>query len=192
MVAYYSATTQIRQLAAVELRKRIANKELGLWVNVSEDVRRTIKSKIFETILGEQAYVTDTTNMHSYDATNTNDAVPIIRSIVRHSMARVIAAVADIELPLDTWPDLLPFLQQATTSPAVSHREVGIYVIFSILDAVMETSKQEIPTLFNMFQGLLVDPESAEVRITTVRALGTLGQYIENDEKAEIVSWRDI
>lgn len=103
-------------------------------------------------------------------------------------MARVVSVIAEIELPLDTWPDLLPFLQQATSSPTAAHREVGIFVLFSVLEAVIEALKEQISALFTIFSQLLVDPESSEVRITTVRALGTLAQFIEADDKADIVS----
>ncbi|KAG9036319.1 hypothetical protein FRB95_009241 [Tulasnella sp. JGI-2019a] len=157
-----SPEQNIRQLAAIELRKRISQGEGKLWSSVPEDVRRTIKAKVFENILSEQA------------------------SIVGHSMARVISAIANIELPLDTWPDLLPFLQQATSSPTAAHREVGIYVLYSVLEAVIDALKEQTSSLFTIFSQLLVDPESTEVRVTTVRALGTLAQFIETDEKADI------
>ncbi|KAG8884617.1 hypothetical protein FRB98_002297 [Tulasnella sp. 332] len=157
-----SPEQNVRQLSAVELRKRISQGEGKLWSGVPEDVRRTIKTKVFENIMSEQA------------------------SIVRHSMARVISSIANIELPLDTWPDLLPFLQQATSSPTATHREVGIFVLFSVLEAVIDALKEQTSSLFTIFSQLLVDPESTEVRVTTVRALGTLAQFIEADEKADI------
>lgn len=41
---------QIRQLAAVELRKQIAN----WWQKMGEDVRTNVKAKLLEIILSEQ------------------------------------------------------------------------------------------------------------------------------------------
>jgi len=90
-------------------------------------------------------------------------------SLVRHSTARVVSAIANIELPLNEWPELFPFLQQACESTTAIHREVGIYVLFSVLESVIEVLKAKASSLYTLFSKLLVDPESTEVRITTVR-----------------------
>lgn len=41
-------------------------------------------------------------------------------------------------------------------------------------------------------QSLLQDPESAEVRVTAVRALGVIAQYIGADEKAEVRTFQQL
>lgn len=84
----------------------------------------------------------------------------------------------------------MPFLQEATSSPTAAHREVGIYIMYSVLETVIEGIKQQISGLFTIFTELIKDPESAQVRITTVQALGVLAQYIEPEDKQYIV--RDI
>ena len=88
---------------------------------------------------------------------------------MRHSTARVIAAIASIEIPLDHWPNLLPFLQQTCVSPQAAHREVGIYILFTVLESIVEGFETHLQSFFKLFGDLLNDPESAEVRITTVR-----------------------
>lgn len=82
----------------------------------------------------------------------------------------------------------MPFLQRATSSPTAAHREVGIYVMYSVLETVIEGIKQQTSSLFTIFTELIKDPESAQVRITTVQALGVLAQYIETEDKQDIVS----
>lgn len=77
--------------------------------------------------------------------------------------------IASIEVPQNTWTALLPFLQQSCTSQQVVHREVGSYILFTVLDGIVEGFEQHLSGLFELFRGLLADPESAEVRITTVR-----------------------
>lgn len=89
--------------------------------------------------------------------------------MVRHSAARVVAAIATIEIPLGTWPQLLPFLHETCISPQVTHREVGIYILFTVLENIVEGFQEHLMSLFKLFERLLVDPESIEVRITTVR-----------------------
>lgn len=48
---------KIRQLGAVELRKRIAQGDGKLWRALDASIRQQVKTKIVQTILVEQAYV---------------------------------------------------------------------------------------------------------------------------------------
>lgn len=73
-------------------------------------------------------------------------------------------------------------------SSDVKHREVGVYIIFTVLEAIAEGFEDHMEEFFKIFQRLLVDPESLEIRITTVRALGVLAQYIDVEDKKELVS----
>lgn len=52
-----SKLPKIRQLAAVELRKRIMQKSGVLWVNLPQDQRDQIKSHLPALIVKEQKYV---------------------------------------------------------------------------------------------------------------------------------------
>ena len=81
----------------------------------------------------------------------------------------MIAAIASIEIPVESWPTLLPFLQQTCTSPQAVHREVGVYILFTVLESIVEGFQSQLQNFFALFGDLLNDPESAEVRITTVR-----------------------
>lgn len=92
-------------------------------------------------------------------------------NLVRHSAARVVAAIASIEIPLGTWAQLLPFLHQTCVSPEVAHREVGIYILFTVLENIVEGFQEHLQSFFKLFAQLLTDPESIEVRITTVRCV---------------------
>lgn len=69
-----------------------------------------------------------------------------------------------------TWPQLMPFLEQTCISPQVSHREVGIYILYTVLEDIA-AGVQKYTSLFALFNTLLVDPESIEVRITTVKCV---------------------
>ncbi|KAG2738800.1 ARM repeat-containing protein [Suillus brevipes Sb2] len=140
------------------MRKRVSQKSGDLWMQLPQDVRLQIKEQLPILILAEQD------------------------KLVRHSAARVIAAAASIELTAGTWPQLLPWLHQSCTSPQVAHREVAVFILFTVLDSI----------LFKLFEGLLRDPESIEVRITTVRALGVIAQYIDSDDKADIQSFQGL
>ncbi|KAI0628226.1 ARM repeat-containing protein [Trametes polyzona] len=158
----------VRQLAAVELRKRISQNSGDLWLQLPPEQREELKTKVPELVLRE-----------------TNN-------LVRHSTARVIAAIAYIEMPLGTWPQLLPFLEQTATSDLVAQREVGIYILYTVLENIVEGFESHLQSFFKLFSGLLADPESTEVRITTVRALGVVAQYIDSDDKDDIQSFQQL
>uniref|UniRef100_A0A0W0GA03 Importin N-terminal domain-containing protein n=1 Tax=Moniliophthora roreri TaxID=221103 RepID=A0A0W0GA03_MONRR len=149
----------VRQLAAVEMRKRVSYNSGTLWTALPQNEREQIKSQFPQLILNESS------------------------NLVRHSAARVVAAIASIELPMGTWSNLLPFLQQTSTSSDPSHREVGVYMLFTSLENIVEGFQDHLQSLFQLFSRTLVDPDSIEVRITTVKAMGVIAQFIDSDDK---------
>ncbi|KAF9266734.1 ARM repeat-containing protein [Marasmius fiardii PR-910] len=156
----------IRQLAAVEMRKRVSYSSGTLWLALAQDEREQIKNKFPELILAES------------------------NNLVRHSAARVVAAIASIELPMGTWNQLLPFLQQTSTSSSASHREVGVYMLYTSLENIVEGFQDHLPSLFQLFSRTLNDPESIDVRITTVKALGVVAQFIDSDDKEYLAQFQ--
>ncbi|KAJ7720579.1 armadillo-type protein [Mycena maculata] len=160
------AAQAVRQLAAVEMRKRVAQNSGNLWGQLPQSDREQIKEKLPEIVLSDPD------------------------NLVRHSVARVIAAIANIEFPVGTWPQLLPFLHQTCVSAQVVHREVGVFILYTVLDNIVEGFKDHLQSFFKLFSQLLVDPESIEVRITTVRAMGVIASYIDSDDKADVKSFQ--
>ncbi|KAL4066077.1 ARM repeat-containing protein [Scleroderma citrinum] len=158
----------VRQLAAVEMRKRVQQKSGDLWTQLPQDERQVIKDKLPELILAEQ------------------------ENLVRHAAARVVAAIASIEIQQGTWPQLLPLLNQACTSPQSGQREVGVYILFTVLETIVEGFQEQLQSFLTLFSQLITDPESIEVRVTTVRSLGVIAQYIDSDDKADIKSFQNL
>jgi hypothetical protein len=97
------------------------------------------------------------------------DSAILTSNLVRHSAARVVAAIAAIEVPEGLWPKLLPFLHQSCTSGEVAHREVGSFILFTVLENVIEQFQDQFQSLFQLFSSLLADPASIDVRINSVR-----------------------
>lgn len=108
--------------------------------------------------------------------------------LVKHAAARVIAAIASIEISHNTWPQLLPFLNQACHAPDASQREVGVYILYVVLENSYEHLHKHIGAIMKLFEQTVNDPESIDVRVNSVRALGTIAQYIDRDEHVEVVS----
>ncbi|TFK29742.1 importin beta-4 subunit [Coprinopsis marcescibilis] len=157
----------VRQLAAVELRKRVSQNSGNLWTQLDQASREQIKSDLPKLILSEK------------------------NKLARHSAARVIAAIASIEVPAGTWPSLLPLLEDACQSSEAGHREVGSYILFTVLENIVEGFQEHLGKLFSLFERLLQDP-SIEVRITIVRALGVIAQYIDSDDKNLLRAYQNL
>ena len=91
------------------------------------------------------------------------------RKLVLHSAARVTAAIAGIEMEHNTWPTLLPWIQKTCMSATVAHREIGVFVLHSVIESIMNSSTSTIPQFLQLFEKLLQDPESNDVRVTAAR-----------------------
>ena len=96
-------------------------------------------------------------------------------SLVRHATARVIAAIAEVEIPLGQWPALLPALTQAATSTVVSQRETGAFTLCTILEKTGLEMQDQLPDFFKLFSSLAHDNDSLEVRTTSVRCVRSRG-----------------
>ncbi|OMJ14017.1 putative importin subunit beta-4 [Smittium culicis] len=155
---------QVRQLAAVELRKRIPK----FWSELDEAVRVSIKDHLLKQILVEQDVLT------------------------RHGLARVISSIAKIDIPDNAWPVLVEFLYSCCTRQEAAHREIGVYVLDSLLEFVSDSISQHFGTLITLFSNLIKDPESIQVRVTTMQALGKLGEWIEPDSKADVSRFQEL
>ncbi|KAJ7180608.1 armadillo-type protein [Mycena filopes] len=147
IIASPAAAQAVRQLAAVEMRKRVSQNTGTLWGQLPQSDREQIKEKLPEIVLSDPD------------------------NLVRHSVARVMAAIANIEFP-------------------VVHREVGTFILYTVLDSIVEGFKDHLESFFKLFAQLLADPESIEVRITTVRAMGVIASYIEAEDKHDVKAFQ--
>ncbi|CAG8960023.1 hypothetical protein HYFRA_00013211 [Hymenoscyphus fraxineus] len=146
-----------RQQASVEALRLIE----AHWAAQPADQKPAIREKLLEFTLAEQ------------------------QSLVRHASARVIAAIAKIDLEDGEWASLPGLLAQASTSNVVSQREVGVYILFSLLEVAGEAFEDKIPSLFSLFATTLEDAESAEVRANTLLCLSKVAMLISPEEDPE-------
>ncbi|KAL2354969.1 armadillo-type protein [Cryomyces antarcticus] len=150
-------SSQLRQLAAVEARK-LATKH---WASIPADQKPQIRNQLLQSTLSEE------------------------NTLVRHSSARVITAIAKIDLEDGEWADLPGYLQQAATSPTVRHREVGVYIIYTLLETMSDMFPENLSAMFTLFGKTIQDPESVEVRINTMLALSELAMVLDTDEDVQ-------
>lgn len=106
--------------------------------------------------------------------------------LVRHAASRVITAIAKIDTENGKWPELLDLLLQAGASDHARSREVGTYILFTALESFGEGLMFKFHQMLQIFSKTIVDPESAEVRINTMLALGRMACVLDtvHDEQS--------
>lgn len=100
----------------------------------------------------------------------------------RHSESRLIASIANLDLDEDAWPELIPSLFTLAVAPDVSHREVGSYIIYAILDENPTHFAEKVRDLLALFSNTIKDTQSRDVRVNTVMSIGAALMLIEPDE----------
>lgn len=102
----------------------------------------------------------------------------------RHASARLISAIGRMDMKEGAWPELTYFCQQASTSQRTTDREVGLFVIYSLFETEPEFFENRLGELLQLFSHTIQDPESREVRQTTLLCLGELSSRIFDDNKS--------
>ena len=103
------------------------------------------------------------------------------QTLARHSKARVIAAIAKVDLEDGEWADLPGVLQQAATSQQARHREVGVYIIYTLLETMPELFQENVGPMLRLFEKTIQDPENVDVRINSMLALTELALVVDTD-----------
>lgn len=145
---------QIRQLAAVESRKLV----IKHWETLDQNVKNEIKESILTTTFKEQS------------------------KLIRHTDARVIAAIAEFDLADNKWENLLPLLVSAATDDSnVQAKETATFVLLSLLETNLPELEQHVKHFLELFAKTLHDQSSREVRSNSVLALGSVANLIEQN-----------
>nr|POF17847.1 putative importin subunit beta-4 [Quercus suber] len=145
---------ELRQLAAVEARK-LAPKH---WAAIAENEKPDLRVQLLNTTIDEE------------------------KPLPRHSKARVIAAIAKVDLEDGQWEELPGILQQSAVSDNVRHREVGIYIIFTLLETMPDMFQENMANMLTLFNRTIQDPDSIEVRVNTMLALSELAMVLDTEE----------
>ncbi|KAI0003539.1 ARM repeat-containing protein [Xylariaceae sp. FL0662B] len=152
IVSHPDAT--VRMLAAVQALRLVPKH----WKKIAADQKPLVRTEILQAIVREQ------------------DAK------CRHGLSRVIAAIATLDFEDNQWSELLSAVKELTTSNAVAQREVGSYIIFSLLEANPTYFESDLPQLFDLFAKTIKDPESRDVRVNTMMSIGSVLMLIDADE----------
>ncbi|EMC99774.1 hypothetical protein BAUCODRAFT_153902 [Baudoinia panamericana UAMH 10762] len=145
---------ELRQLAAVEARKLVSKH----WAAVPNEQKPQLRDSLLKSTIDEE------------------------KPLPRHSKARVIAAIAKVDLEDGEWSELPGILQQAATSQTARHREVGLYIIYTLLETMPDMFQENMGQMLALFNRTIQDPESVEVRLNTMLALSELAMVLDTDE----------
>lgn len=145
---------EMKQLSAVEARKLIMTN----WSDVDASLKPAIRDSLVNT---------------------TFTAEP---KLVRHSSARVVAAIGEIDLEAGEWQDLLPTLVTAVQDSNSQTREMAAYTLYTLLETQVPSLLPHVDDFLSLYSNLLVDPTSRDVRVNAVLALDVISQFIEEGE----------
>ncbi|XP_021926547.1 importin-4-like isoform X1 [Zootermopsis nevadensis] len=133
-----SQNPQIRQYAAVLLRKRLSKSRN--WTKLPVNVKNGIKEGILQAMVNEQ------------------------ETYVKNSIAQFIGTIVRHEFPNQNWPEMLQFIQQLTSSDNISDKELGMYTMSVITDISPDQFLPFISSVAFLFSNVinsLQDPGSA-------------------------------
>ncbi|EGX43315.1 hypothetical protein AOL_s00215g51 [Orbilia oligospora ATCC 24927] len=155
----------LRQIAAVQAARLVANFWQGSSGKESE-------------LEGQKAQIRD-----ALLQTAVKEPTPI----VKHAIARIISAIARVDLPEGKWESLPGHLHQAATSSNVSDRELGVFILYNLIETFEDQFSDKWSDFFVLFERTLNDPESLQVRVYTLMALGKMGENFESDEDSDSI-----
>lgn len=147
-----------RQLAASQARALVPKH----WRSLSDDQKTHFRQQLLRGTFSEE------------------------EQLVRHASARVITAIARLDMEDEQWPDLFSILLRTATSSDSRAREVSTYLFFTFLDGLGNDIMHRFSELLEVFSKTIDDPESSDVRINTMLALSRMAIVVdtENDEES--------
>lgn len=144
----------LKQLAAVETRKLVRD----TWEKTDALAKQQVR-----------------------DAVITQTFAPHPSKKMNHSCARIVALMADLDLELNQWPDLLPQLVAGVQGSDAFAKEMAVYTLYAMLETNPTPLVGHLGDFLDLFGGLLADP-STENRVNSVLALDVLSQVIEEQD----------
>uniref|UniRef100_A0A7S0YI36 Importin N-terminal domain-containing protein n=1 Tax=Polytomella parva TaxID=51329 RepID=A0A7S0YI36_9CHLO len=146
----------VRQLAAVLLRKNIGK----YFKKLPAELKEPAKSLLLERIAIEPSHA------------------------VRRSVADAVGVLARQTLPSNSWPGLLEFLGNCSSSPEAGHREVALTLFASLTTTVGDFLQPHVPSLLAVTLRGLKDPVS-EVQLAAIEAMGALSSMVLSTAEVE-------
>ena len=149
-----------RQLAATQARTLVSKH----WKTYSSEQKGELRQRLLQGTLHEE------------------------EQIVRHAAARVITAIAKIDLENQEWKDVFDQLLGAASSEDPRQREVGTYLLFTSLESIGEAMTHRSQELVSVLSRTIKDPQSPEVRLNSMLALSRLAIVLDTQEHEQTLT----
>ncbi|RCI16034.1 hypothetical protein L249_3041 [Ophiocordyceps polyrhachis-furcata BCC 54312] len=107
---------------------------------------------------------------------------------IRHSMARLVAAIVCADMNRGQGDEFLKQLLPLNNSDNVVAREVGSFILFSMLEDDPTHFSSHIQQLLQLFRSRIQDPDSKEVQINIVQAIGAMLLILDPEEEPQAVT----
>lgn len=150
----HSAKPEVRQLAALMLRKKL----LKHWPKLDEQTQAGVK----QVLLSRAA----------------EDPVHVVRSTV----ATLIAALALHEIPAGKWPELMIFINTCASSASEDQREIAMKLLQLLGESMGTQLQPHFADLKNLYAAALQDPQSLKVRVGSMRAACGIIEFLEEGD----------
>jgi hypothetical protein len=98
-----------------------------------------------------------------------------------------VSSIAKVDFENGEWAELPGVLQQACTSSTIRHREVGMYMIYTLMETMGDFFMENLPSLFQLFAKTIQDPDSAEVRVNTMLTLSRVAMLVDGEDDPDSV-----
>lgn len=157
-----SSLAQVRQLAAVLVRRRIN----AHWPKLDVAVRTQLQAMLIAQLPVEP------------------------ERPVRRSMTSVVGVIARYALPRGEWPELLGFLSQCAQSATAEHRELAMVLLSALLEStevVESTLKPHFSVLSTTLQTLLADHQNPPVRRAALKAVSAWCGVLDEEVDARVL-----
>jgi len=124
-----SPNPQIRQLAAVILRKKLVKHRY--WLKLPLETRQFVKQGLMQSFVNDQ------------------------EKSVKTAIGQVIGVLTRHEFPENGWPELMQFLQQKTLSEDINEKELGFFLLQILTDMASDQFLGHAHSFANLFSSTL-------------------------------------
>ncbi|XP_041375551.1 importin-4-like [Gigantopelta aegis] len=155
-----SPTAQVRQYAAVLLRKKIHR--VKQWNSLPNEVKQSIRENILQLFVDAR------------------------EPTVSNALSQLIATIAKHDLPTNEWPQLFEFILTCTKDQDVAKRELGMSLLYTVTTVAGEQLKPHLVSVMTLLSEMLDDTQSKQVPYNAIRAMTELAFFIGDEEKKYI------
>ncbi|KAL3859840.1 hypothetical protein ACJMK2_010031 [Sinanodonta woodiana] len=150
----------VRQYAAILLRRKILKGKQ--WRQVSGDLAQSIRENVLHLILQESQK-------------NTQNAI-----------AQLVATIAKHDLPNSQWPQLFQFIQMHAGSENAAHKEVGMFVLYSVSSVAAEQLKPHLHAIIQLCIQILPDQQASLAPYYAIKTLTEMIFFVGDEELASV------